>query len=70
MKVLNDATGREMDYIISFMMDYFLLTSISLLFGNPKLLQALKPYSADDIAGMMNAIVNTAAGLRFTGYSR
>lgn len=70
LKVLTDATGREMDYIISFIMAYSLLTVISLLFSNPQLLQPLKPYSADDIAGMMNALINVSAGLRFTGYSR
>ena len=70
LNVLKDATGREMDYIISFIMAYSLLTVISLLLGNPKLLQPLKPYSADDIAGMMNALINVSAGLRFTGYSR
>lgn len=70
LKVLNDATGREMDYIIAFIMAYSLLAVISLLLGNPKLLQPLKPYSADDIAGMMNALINASAGLRFTGYSR
>ena len=70
LKVLNDATGREMDYIISFVMAYSLLTVISLLLGNPKLLQPLKPYPADDIAGMMNALINASVGLRFTAYSR
>lgn len=70
LKVLKDATGREMDYIISFIMAYSLLTVISLLFSNPQLLQPLKPYSADDIAGMMNALINASVGLRFTAYSR
>lgn len=70
LKVLNDATGREMDYIIAFIMAYSLLTVISLLLGNPKLLQPLKPYPADDIAGMMNALINASVGLRFTAYSR
>ena len=70
LKVLNDATGREMDYIISFIMVYSLLTVIGLLLSNPKLLQPLKQYPANDIAGMMNALINTSTGLRFTAYSR
>ncbi len=56
--------------IISSIMANSLVTIISLLFSNPQLLQTIKTYSADDIAGMMDAHIATAATMKFTTYSR
>ena len=70
LRVLNAATGREMDYIIYTIMSSFLVVVISLLFRNPQLLQTLKQYPTDDVMGMVNNHVLTAAALRFNAYSR
>lgn len=69
LKVLDNATGREMDYIIYTIMSNFLVIVVSLLFSNPQLLQSLKQYSTDDVMGMINNHVLTAAALRFNIYS-
>lgn len=69
LRVLNAATGREMDYIIYTIMSSFLVVVISLLFSNPQLLQTLKQYPTGDVMGMVNNHVLTAAALRFNAYS-
>ena len=70
LRVLNDATGREMDYIISFIMDYGLLSVMNFLLGNTKLLLTLKSFPIDDVIAMMDSFITTDATIRFTAYSR
>ncbi len=68
LRVLNDATGREMDYLISFIMDYTLLSVLNFLLGNTKLLFTFNSFQIDDVMGMMDSYVTANASLRFNAY--